>query len=353
MKLLLNVSVYELENYLTREIVVDENIKVTDLCEYIIVSLNGEKIQSYSFDAGKKYLYVPYEESGEDKSLIGLTLKDFKPKKGKEYSMCYRNYYYDIDIKVMDIIAEEKYPEIDFVVLSGKGLGISDNMKEYELRDIFEYKKNKVKRDKGVTRATSRVERRKTYTEEEEREYLRYTHFDLDDVNDKILKYKEKQIERVKPKTYIFNVALEGFGKEIKRKIEVRSNIEIGEFCEKVILSMRGDLSHGYGMKRGKEFLGEELECSELYYLDLKEKQRLTVKYDYGDDWTFYLSLSKIINEESLEKFKVLSGKGYGIIDDCGGIWGLSDIFSGEDDSWGKYDINDFDLEKCNKRLQD
>lgn len=41
--------------------------------------------------------------------------------------------------------------------------------------------------------------------------------------------------------------------------------------------------------------------------------------------------------------------KGYGIIDDCGGIFGLCNIFNGEDDSWGKHNINEFNLEECNK----
>lgn len=84
-----------------------------------------------------------------------------------------------------------------------------------------------------------------------------------------------------------------------------------------------------------------------MFYLGLTEKEKII--YDFGDNWQFNLTLSKIINSNDDIDFEVLSGKGYGIIDDCGGIFELSNIFNGYDDSWGKYNINEFNLEKCNK----
>ena len=89
--------------------------------------------------------------------------------------------------------------------------------------------------------------------------------FDLNEVNTKIDNYLGEYYEYVKPKRYEMNIVLEGFSKEIKRKI-----------------------------------------C-------------------------------------------VLSGKGHGIIDDCGGIYQLYKIFEGENTDWGEYDIEDFDLEKVNR----
>ena len=47
--------------------------------------------------------------------------------------------------------------------------------------------------------------------------------------------------------------------------------------------------------------------------------------------------------------FEVLEGKGYGIIDDCGGIFGLVNIFEKKNTDWGEYNINDFDLKKTNR----
>ena len=73
-------------------------------------------------------------------------------------------------------------------------------------------------------------------------------------------------------KKYIFNVSLEGFNKEIKRKISVSSDMPLNSFCEKVIVSMNGDLSHGFDVKMDKEYLGEYYVEHELFYLNLKEK---------------------------------------------------------------------------------
>ena len=125
------------------------------------------------------------------------------------------------------------------------------------------------------------------------------------------------------PKKYIFNISLEEFNIGIKRKVSVNSNISINSFCEKVILYMNGDLSHQFGIKIDKEFLGEYYDKFELFYLDITEKEKLKIIYDFGDNWQFNLTLSKIIDSNDCIDFEVLSGKGCGIIDDCGGVFQL------------------------------
>ena len=85
--------------------------------------------------------------------------------------------------------------------------------------------------------------------------------------------------------------------------------------------------------------------------MNLKEKQKLDIIYDFGDNWVFNITLSKIEDGYIDTPFQVLSGKGYGIIDDCGGSWSLAQIFDGKDRSWGRHNINDFDLEKCNRKV--
>ena len=116
---------------------------------------------------------------------------------------------------------------------------------------------------------------------------------------------------------------------------------------------MNGDLSHLYGIKMGKKrCLSEYYNDFELYYLNIKEKQKLKIIYDWGDNWEFNLTLSKIMEDYGDTQFDVLSGKGYGIIDDVGGVWGLQKVFDGKDRSWGKHNINDFNLEKCRKKVR-
>ena len=43
MKIMLSVVLEELEDEINRQILVDENIQLVDLCEFVIVSMNGGK----------------------------------------------------------------------------------------------------------------------------------------------------------------------------------------------------------------------------------------------------------------------------------------------------------------------
>jgi len=146
-------------------------------------------------------------------------------------------------------------------------------------------------------------------------------------------------------------VSLNGFAKEIKRKIVVNNDITVDTFCYKIIKSMRGEMYHQYNLKLRKNYLDDLFNDVPLYYLNLKEKEKLQIRYDWGDSWDFNISLSKIVDGYNDLPFEVISGAGYGIIEDCGGSWALWEIFSGENLEWGKYDINDFDLDKCNKSV--
>ncbi len=58
-------------------------------------------------------------------------------------------------------------------------------------------------------------------------------------------------------------------------------------------------------------------------------EDHMTFTYDFGDNWQMSVVLDKIIEDKELpgkELPRVLEGKGYGIIEDCGGVVGLEDI---------------------------
>jgi hypothetical protein len=60
-----------------------------------------------------------------------------------------------------------------------------------------------------------------------------------------------------------------------------------------------------------------------------RENERLTFSYDYGDGWEIKLILEEIIEDKALpgkELPRVLDGAGYGIIEDCGGTGGLTEL---------------------------
>lgn len=338
LKVLLNVTLEELEDKINRQILVDDNIELAAFCEFVIVSMNGQKIPIYRLEYGK-VTYFPYDidETKNEKTLSGLTLGNLKLKKGVNFCIEYNfdNFYY-FDLIIDNFIeTDANNKNIDFKVLSGKGYGIIDNKMCGYLEALLI--------EKGKDYAS--------YYLKSEKEYLQ-KNFDTNEVNDRINNYKNNRKNMLLSKRYIFNVSLEGFNQEIKRKISVNSNITIDSFCKKVIVSMNGDLSHAFDVKIGAEYLGEYYSNIELFYLNLSEKSRLKIFYDWGDNWQFNLTLSKIIDSTSENKFEILSGKGYGIVDDCGGVWKLGKIFSGEVYGWKGNDINEFNLEKCNEDVK-
>lgn len=102
--------------------------------------------------------------------------------------------------------------------------------------------------------------------------------------------------------------------------------------------------------------------------LNLYSPSRLTVWYDFGDDWRVSLTLEKILEDKALsgiELPRALEGEGFGIIEDVGGTWGLADLADafkkkkGEDykrfSEWlgvDDLDMEAFDLDDMNFRLK-
>jgi len=95
---------------------------------------------------------------------------------------------------------------------------------------------------------------------------------------------------------------------------------------------------------------------------------RLVMNYDYGDNWEVSVVLEQIIIDKELPGStlpRVLDGSGYGIIEDCGGVSGLEDIFKEFKKKKGKkyreycdwygsddLDLSKFDIEDMNFRLK-
>ena len=95
-----------------------------------------------------------------------------------------------------------------------------------------------------------------------------------------------------------------------------------------------------------------------------EENANISFVYDFGDDWTINLILEKANFETDLSSSKlpnVLEGKGLGIIEDCGGVYGLENLRnvfqkkSGEEyeelSTWlgtKELDLDFFDIKRCN-----
>ena len=137
--------------------------------------------------------------------------------------------------------------------------------------------------------------------------------------------------------------------------------------------SKRMELIGRYGIPSDEccpELDVEELDATktELSQLDLSAPSRLLVCYDFGDGWRVLVTLEKTVDGFDVSGKTlpcVLEGKGLGIIEDCGGIWGLADIAkafnSKKGTAYKRYcdwlgiddlDMAAFDIDDMNVRLK-
>ena len=96
-----------------------------------------------------------------------------------------------------------------------------------------------------------------------------------------------------------------------------------------------------------------------------KEKEKIVYEYDFGDSWKHDVILEKILSDDKKLKSSVcLEGKMACPPEDCGGIWGYSDmleILKHQDHEdyenimeWlgGEFDPEHFDKDSVNKILK-
>ena len=340
MKVVLDVYLEDLKEKVYRKIEVSENIRVADLCEYIIISLNGTCKNDYTF------VNYSLSEQVDGDDIEDETLRDIEVSVKDEYEICYYdNACWNIYI---DVISIKKEKCDYFKVVSGVGAGIltsvdfSFYLTEYLLGTLNEVRRN-------------------FFEEKYDKDGLyRNSKFDISESNERIKEYMEKVKKRNIPKNYTAKVSLRGLGKEITRTIKFNGNISLDKFCRCLIVSMNGDLSHLYAIKINKTFIeSKKLSSKDVNYLDLVEKQKFEVLYDLGDNWEFMVTISNITDGLLEKNFEVIKAKGKGIVDDCGGVWGLSDLIyvdktetlSYEDEWKMDYDINDYSIEEINNKI--
>ena len=320
------------EKDITREINVNDNLNLQTFCEYMILSMNGECKHLYQLIINGDFAYLGPGCSVSDPDIEemmeeDLTVEDLYLEEGDELLLNYDfRSDYDIYIKIVSM-TDESFDK-DFEVVNGKGYGLLEGYHSFFLEDVV----------------SARKRNSKAYSD------IKYNllDFDIDKINYNIDNYLTYKKELVKPKHYLLNVSLLGFEKEIKRKISIDSDINISTLCEAIILSMRGDLDHCYGMKKGKDYLDDEELSKDINYLELKEGQRFKVIYDYGDNWVFNVRVSKVLEDYGSKRCYVVNGKGYGIVEDCGGEYYLDRIFNDEEND---YNIDEFDLDDINSTI--
>jgi len=195
---------------------------------------------------------------------------------------------------------------------------------------------------------------------------------------------------------YQFYAELEDYKPKIWRRFQVAGNITIARLGYIVMTMYEMNASHLLAIEHERPYLapsGKQSSRMELIgrydipdidgnlfdpdngdatkiklssLKSLEPPSYLVVWYDFGDDWRVRITLERIFSDPDLpgkELPRVLEGKGYGIIEDCGGIWGLADLTeafkekNGEEyehyREWlGVDDLETFNLDDVNFRLK-
>ncbi|WP_297849001.1 plasmid pRiA4b ORF-3 family protein [uncultured Desulfovibrio sp.] len=196
---------------------------------------------------------------------------------------------------------------------------------------------------------------------------------------------------------YQFYAELEGYEPKIWRRFHVNGNISVARLGYIVMTMYEMKASHLLSIEHEKPFLtasgrnSKRMELIDRYgfpdkaldytdddskeaakikvsTLNLEAPSRLVVWYDFGDDWRVVVTLEKKFDAPHLsakELPRVLEGEGFGIVEDCGGIYGLADLAEAFKKKRGKeykeycawlgvddLDLAKFDLDDMNFRLK-
>ncbi len=178
--------------------------------------------------------------------------------------------------------------------------------------------------------------------------------------------------------TYRIQISLMGSKPRIWRRILVSSDLLLPDFHKVIQTTMGWTDSHLHQFVKNRTFYSPKNEeddfWEEMNYIDYskiiisdllkKEKDRITYEYDFGDSWHHDIILEKIEDNVTAKKPSCLTGKNNCPPEDCGGVWGYSDILKiiknpkheeyEEYIEWlgEEFDPKYFDKKEINRRLK-
>ncbi len=134
--------------------------------------------------------------------------------------------------------------------------------------------------------------------------------------------------------SYVFKCQLRDQEKNVYREIEVPAMLSLDDLCVTVLAAFKASGYHLYSLTHKRQdyhcsrfeddFYDEDeilyLEDYELIDLDLKKNSKMTVCYDFGDNFEIVLTLKQIKKNDfmfDLEDMRYIKGKGYGIWEDA------------------------------------
>jgi len=173
--------------------------------------------------------------------------------------------------------------------------------------------------------------------------------------------------------SHLFNVKVHK-GESLVELLKLKPNFDMKQFMKEnpSILDIRYEYhidQYDLGIEEIKNSIIDRRDARKhtLYKTNLEMGEILSLNYDYGDDWMIRIKLEEIVDktEESNVIYPILlKGKGYGIIEDCGGVMGLKELVKAFKDKNGEqyenyqdwlqiesFDIHVFNLEEMNERI--
>lgn len=328
MSYVIKLYVSDIES-INRVIMVNDSLSLQLFIKCLILSMNG--------DINVLNLLKNNDEIVEFEDTDCISLLNLKV--GDTYQIIYNfdDKAWNLEFEVLK--KNENLNVKKMEIIDGVEYGICQNENMFFIRELIDTKNKKWK--------DSVLNHYKTLSTYFNSKFLLEENNKL--VNDYIILYEDMHT----PKSVVMNISLDRFAKSIKRKIIVNNNILIDKFCRAIIVSMNGDMEHLYTIKVNKKWYDENILDEKLNYLDLSIGKKFKVIYDFGDNWEFNVKISKICPEYHTKEFEVLSGAGYGIIEDCGGAYELDNAFIDESNSFELCNINEFNLVEIQKLVEE
>lgn len=180
--------------------------------------------------------------------------------------------------------------------------------------------------------------------------------------------------------TYEIRVKLKSFKPSTWRRFIISGNTSVKTLEVAMLDMFNVDFGHMFDLLNKKtqerfenaESIAEAKDCDPATGIDyekakvsyFEKRDKLLLTYDYGDSWEFEVDIKNITTDQAAPKCpKILSGKGYGIIDDIGGVWSLQDYYDTPKDKvdpemidWlmggEAINLDNFNKEELNQRME-
>ncbi len=142
-------------------------------------------------------------------------------------------------------------------------------------------------------------------------------------------------------KIYQIQIALKGFKPKIWRRLLTQSDLLLSDFHKIIQIAMGWTNSHLHQFIKNRTYYSMRMQDDDLWddgdnvdYKKMKisdllknEKEKILYEYDFGDGWEHDIILEKILPCDDKIIYPIcLDGKMNCPPEDCGGVWGYSDM---------------------------